>query len=357
MTNLEQVIDSGSKIIKNDFGLSTEKTSIKAYDSELWNLFCKTNNFNKDSEGAYIPKSNIAYVNSDSKHLITNAFHEFFGHGIYCENSVIGRPLSELNSKDEREQFLFDQETAKNQLFGIANTNFGNYEGFALWIEKYLCDKTGNTAIWTSKKNMLPREYSELSEYFDQADDTLTSFGLIAQMGLPKHYTNEKLLNTLFHISQNRLKESTIILYGSKKPYSDIDLFIISGNNSNNYFNGWLDIYELNFEDFKNKARHFDISVTDPLFSGKVIFGNEKFVEDSKIKILSDAITDEAIKYNYGMSDQQKNFMNKFEPGSREYVIGKKYVESYKNNALSLSKGIKPLTYLKNQSLSSLSDN
>lgn len=44
--------------------------------------FCKANYFEPKSEGIYVPISNIAFVNFEYAHLITNAFHEFFGHGI-----------------------------------------------------------------------------------------------------------------------------------------------------------------------------------------------------------------------------------------------------------------------------------
>jgi ribosomal protein L30E len=134
-----------------------------------------------------------------------------------------------------------------------------------------------------------------------------------------------------------------IILYCSKKPYSDIDLLVLSKNQCRSRSNGWLDITEINNGEFIEKLQRLDIAVTDPLFSGEVIYGNKDTCNRLKNIALNIPITQESIAYNTKMASiQLKNYEEETNPELGN--IYKSYNRSYMFNAISLSQGVKLLT-------------
>lgn len=135
-----------------------------------------------------------------------------------------------------------------------------------------------------------------------------------------------------------------MLLRGSQKPESDIDLFVVSNNASRNYFNGWLDIYEVNRIEFNDWAKKLDISVTDPIFSGNLIYGNKSYFEKVKRKIKNQPITQEAIIHHLSEIERLKKYKTNI---SHEEDSRKKYIVSFSQNLEQLLLGNKPLT-LKN---------
>jgi predicted nucleotidyltransferase len=277
---------------------------------------------------------------------VSNVFHEYFGHGVFCENSIIGKKLVEITRNNEdTKSYLYSQIDKKVQPFGIYNQNIANYEGFAVWLEEKLCDVTGNSHEWKKRESTLPKDYVDLSEYFKTTENKLTSFGLMSQMGFPKYYDSEKLVNTIRKIyGLDFSKIDFIVLYGSKKPQSDIDLFIVSENGSRNYFNGWLDIYELNREEFNLLSRNLDISATDPLFSGELQYGDLNHFETIRKSVLNSKVTEEAITHNISQMERLKSVLSKYEENSREQLSCLSYIESYYRTVDYLKRGEKLLT-------------
>jgi predicted nucleotidyltransferase len=349
MTNLESLLEESFSFLQSEFNLQLQQSQLKLYSFKNWQDFCRVNSFNVNSEGLYIPISYSAYVRVDSPVLVSNIFHEYFGHGLFCEQSFIGKKLIEIihNHNDEK-SFLFNEINLKEQPFGLCKTNIGNYEGFAVWLEALLCRETNNSKIWELKKNRLPKNYISLFEFFQDAEEKLSRFGLIAQMGFPKYYNKNKITTLIKKLYSSSFKNiDFIVLYGSQKPKSDIDLFIVSTNLSQNYFNGWFDIYELNREEFNYALKHLDISVTDPLFSGKLIYGNMNQFNQLKQKILKQPITPEAIKYNFAEAEKQKDFLPYIPETDKRKKDCLSYIKSFTQNAIQLKQGNKPLT-LKN---------
>jgi len=81
----------------------------------------------------------------------------------------------------------------------------------------------------------------------------------MSQLGFPKYYDSHKILNLIERFYNSSFHNiEFIILYGSQKPESDIDLFIVSKNKSKNYFNGWLDVYEVNILEFQDKINKLE---------------------------------------------------------------------------------------------------
>jgi len=341
---LNTILNEAKEIIKSEFNLEIEKSQLKLYSEKQWSEFCEINKFNKYSEGLYAPQSYSAYVNASSPALISNIFHEYFGHGLFCEHSQIGKDLTQIieNLGNEKE-FLFNQ-VPNTQYFGFANQNIANYEGFALWLESFLCNKTDNNKIWKQKKETLPQNYNSIFETFKNIEEKMGQFAFMSQLGFPKYYDSEKTVELMQQFYGNNFSNiDHIILYGSQKPESDIDLFIISENASNNFFNGWLDIYELNREDFKFLLNNLDISVTDPLFSGELVYGDRNQLERIKQQILNQKITTEAINHNFRRSVEQENYLLTLST-TRDKNNCQGYIESYRKNSERLKKNKKCLT-------------
>ncbi len=297
----------------------------------------------------YVPASYSAYVRVDSPVLVSNVFHEYFGHGLFCEHSQIGKRLVDIiqNNGDEK-PFLFDEVNPREQSLGLCKTNIANYEGFAVWLEVLLCEETDNSKVWQLKKDRLPDGFVSLFEFFQDAEQRLSRFGFMSQLGFPKFYDDDKVLEVVRRVYGSAFNNvDFVVLYGSQKPDSDIDLFVVSTNPSRNYFNGWLDIYELNRDEFYHALRHFDISVTDPLFSGKLIYGDKNSFEQLKQKVLEQPITPEAVVYNLTEAEKQRELLPYIPETDKRRKYCLSYINSFSQNAEQLSLGNKPLT-LKN---------
>ncbi len=345
MTSLDSLLTDASSFVVSEFGFNIEQSKLKPYSPKNWQEFCQVNDFDATSSGIYVPASFSAYVKVDSPFLTSNIFHELYGHGLFVEHSQIGKRLTEIiQNNDDEKSFMFDEINPREQTFGLAKHNVHNYEGFAVWLEAILCKETGNTKVWNTKKDSLRDDYIQLSEFFEDAEKQLSRFGLISQMGFPKHYDDNKVLDVV-----KRLYGSTfgnvdfVILYGSQKPESDIDLCIVSSNPSNKYFNGWLDIAELNREDFQNRRDNLDIALTDAMFSGKLLYGDENQFIQHKQKIIDMPISQEIIEYNRRKSDLQQEYLVEYQD-DRMKKLCLSYIQSFSQNAEQLSLGNKPLT-------------
>ena len=346
MSSLESILGHASHFVRSEFNLQLKQSQLKIYSPENWREFCKVNGFNVNSGGLYITTSYSAYVRVDSPVLVANVFHEFFGHGLFVEHSQIGKRLVEIIKQGKAERsFLFEEVNPLEQPFGLCKTNICNYEGFAVWLEALLCEETGNSKIWKLKKDRLPDNFVSLFEFFQEAEQELTRFGFMSQLGFPKFYDKNKVLEVVRRLYGPSFGNiDFIVLYGSQKPESDIDLFIVSTNSSRNYFNGWLDIYELNRNEFYRALKHFDISVTDPLFSGKLIYGDKNPFEQIKKQILNQPTTQEAIDYNLKEVEKQEEYLQYFSETDKRRKDCLSYIESFSRNAEQLSLGNKPLT-------------
>jgi len=172
--SLDSLLLDASSFIQSEFNLQLQQSQLKPYYPENWQEFCQVNSFDVNSEGLYVPASYSAYVRTDSPVLVSNIFHEYFGHGLFVEHSQIGKRLIEIiqNSGDER-SFMFDEINPQEQPFGIAKHNIHNYEGFAVWLEALLCEETDNSKIWQLKRDRLPDDFVSLFEYFQDAEQRL----------------------------------------------------------------------------------------------------------------------------------------------------------------------------------------
>ncbi len=346
MISLDSLLQDASSFVVSEFGFDIGQSKLKPYSLNNWQEFCQVNGFDVNSSGIYVPASYSAYVKNDSPFLTSNIFHELYGHGLFVEHSQIGKKLIEIiQSKGDEKKFMFDEVNHQEQLFGIAKRNVHNYEGFAVWLEALLCRETSNSKVWNAKKDDLREDYAQLFEIFRDAENQLSRFGLISQMGFPKHYDKNKVLGVVRRLYDSDFGNvDFVILYGSQKPESDVDLCIVSRNQSRQYFNGWLDISELNIEDFKYRLDNLDIALTDAMFSGKLIFGDKNTFHQYKKNISDKPISKEMIEHNKRKSELQKEYLKGYQNNERIKRLCSSYIDSFSQNAEQLSLGNKPLT-------------
>lgn len=224
---------------------------------------------------------------------------------------------------------------------------------FAIWTEYLLSGEHG-------LKEDFERKYDSLSGQEKEAVDSVINFssqyGNLATMyaqGMARRTTAERVRRLLGDIYKDKLKEVRFaLLYGSKKEFSDIDLFVI-GYELPKISNEWIDITSYSPPHFEYCISMFDVAVIDPLFSGEVIISrNSKEIENCKEKLKSQPITKEALYYNLLKSKEQFLFSSYFPENSKERKIGISYSQTYFANYLALKEGKRLFT--KNELLSYL---
>lgn len=274
----------------NRFKLKLEKTELLTYNKQEWKNFCRKNNL-LAKQSHY--KNNIAHLLSETEDRNINLFHEYYGNGLYFEHS--------------------------------ANNNKIEAEGFALWMEYYL--STVFNINYNNKFNNLTKASKSLLATFAEYSDCYTDYGLMYSCGMPKYY-NKNILKEILKKIYNNI--DLALLYGSKKPYSDIDIFIISEQKP--IFLEWLDIYALPLEEANNLIELLDISVTEALFTGEYILGDKNLLNYLRKKTIKTKITEQAILHNIKMSNIEKKLGDK-----------NNYCYTYMKNAKLLSKGFKKI--------------
>lgn len=365
--NIQHLIEKSEKIVEVRFGVAIEKSSYKVYEDSAWAEFLRETGSDSDSHGIYLPRTLSAHLKEHSQFLPVNLLHEYFGHGLFCEHSAIGQRivslerrleetekkilgLQELPSRnhykvDETSPFFEEYKTQREEFQQFFYQNIHNYEGFAMWLEHFLAKETGQEPLFLHKmEKLIHPEYRNLLEAFHRFSENKGNFALIAQLGFPKYYDDDTVVGTLRRMYEEDFQTIRLgILYGSKKPYSDIDLFLVS-DRIESARNHWLDVYAVSPEEFEHGLKMLSIAVTDPLFSGRTIIGDPAYHEQLKNRILKQPITQNAINYNIQKSEEQKEIALMYPEGSKERDIALSYERSFKSNAEALREGKKILT-------------
>lgn len=350
---LQNLVLEANEVISSEFGFVPEKTTYQVHNQDEWNNFLKRFGSNLNAQGIFLPRNLSAHM-LESSFLPVYLFHEFFGHGLFCEHSLIGQNIVSLEQSleivekeifgtlndhqqiDETHPFFHQYNSQRESLQTFLSLNHANYEGFAIWMEHFLSLELGHQDIFNKKFDTLHPDYKNLFEHFHNLENNYGTFILMSSLGFPKTYDGDLVLETLRKLSGDDY--DLVILYGSRKSYSDIDLFVVSDSVKSG-FNGWFDVYAVTPDEFEEGIVNLSIAVTDPLFSGEVLFGC-----DHRGRVFNQSITEDAIQYNFRQSDEQKKFALLHPEYSRERILGLSYHDSFRMNAEALRKGLKLLT-------------
>ncbi len=362
MQELFALKDEASQILKDKFGIAPEKSTLTLYTREEWD---KTNGeaYPKSCKGLYLPRDYSAHIATfselsklTSKLSKLTLFHEYFGHGLQFEHTKLGQYIHLLEKKLEKEEketgVTTEEERSRlraNSPTGIEikelSQNSENYhEGFAVWMEWYLSRQTGNEGLFKTTIGTIPSAYKESFKILMSYYLSYGEHALIYSCGFPKHHTPSILESTLkkvFLLDFNSINFA--LVFGSRKPYSDIDMLIVSDRiRSRDY--DWLDLSSITKNLSEDLASKLDISVTDPIFTGEFICGDRNYFEQEKTKVLKAPITREAIQHNRYHAEIAKATGLKCEEGSKNRRTALRYHKSYLLNAKELEQGRKALT-------------
>lgn len=312
--NLATLLQKGTHFMQEKLGVYPIESELAFYSNQQFEEFTQLNNFEKNSTGIYVPKAKKSYINAESKYSIPTLFHEHFGHGTYCEHSLIMNP--DFGTMDESKLGIFSQSTQ-------------NYEGFAMWVEYLLSREFGFENLFQEKLLSLPQMYLDLLSVTQQFEQKMGRFVFLSTLGFPKCYSSQDLIDvfeTLFDINLTGI--DFLILNGSKKPYSDIDIFMVSDYSYVNHDMGWLDIYGRGKDEFKQHIKQLDFSTTQRVLTGELLHGDKREFERIKNQIKTQEITQEAIDHNYNMAEElEKHSKKRKNKTAQTYRIAAKKME------------------------------
>jgi hypothetical protein len=183
MSSIDFFLDDVSNFVDFKFELYLEKSKLKIYSNKQWNIFCETNNFNNLAGGIYVPRGLTAYVKSNDFFILSSISHEFYGHGLFCEKSYLGKNLFNFieNGGNEFDYFYYDKEN--DDQFGFFKKRIYDYEGFAVWLQGLICKEFNCGSLFEMHLNKINKSYSELYLYFTEYEKKNSKNDLMRKMG------------------------------------------------------------------------------------------------------------------------------------------------------------------------------
>jgi len=333
---------------QNLLGYGLEQTSLQQILESQWNEFVIQKRLNPNSSGIYLPRNQTAIIRDGN---LLSLFHEYFGHGLFCEQSLSGRKLVELEKRllnEEKIEFSNKQFTLEdlnnfrrqnkvfNELDSFRKQNLTQYELFAVWTEYLLGEEFNFKDKFERKYNSLEKDEKEIIDSVINFSENYGKLATFYNFGLARRTTPERVKILLKDIYGEKLKNVKLaFLYGSKKPFSDIDVFIVSENLPETDCS-WLDVRVEKGNDFEKMVKMFDVSITG-LINSELIMGDKNYFEEKQIQLIEQPITQKSIRYNLEKSEEQKKFALNYPENSRKKIHGLNYSLTYLANALALN--------------------
>lgn len=169
-----------------DLNIEPIQSKYKLYTLDDWISFRqKRGNEDNNLMSTFHPRTLTAHVLQDNPFYMLNLFHEYFGHGSFCEHSKIGQRFVKYESQlSQLENEIFDGQeitervtlTKEHKLFTpyvalrkesqeYMIQRYGIYEGFAFWFEMYLCD---DYLLKHQKKKAIESMHYNLIDFCDK---------------------------------------------------------------------------------------------------------------------------------------------------------------------------------------------
>ena len=331
-------------------GYAPTKTTIRQLPKPEWQNYQKRNNLKNQISGIYLPRNQTAIIQKNDP---LGLFHEYYGHGLYCEKTQTGQKIVSLEKellREEQKNFKGNSlsqlikfrkdNTTHQKLIKYKNNSQNQFEIFAILTEYLLSRQFGIEKTFRRKyEKKLNENYintiNDIIDFKNQHGNT----AMFYELGLARN-TNPKTINKLLQdiYGQKTIKKSKLILLtGSQKPFSDIDLF-----SSSNYLastkNDWLDLVNFDEKDFERRISLFEVQVTHPLLKGKFIAGDKKYLEEKKKQLFEQPITQEAIEHNLNRIQANEKWAQRCKD-QKEKKLALSYAKSYKRNAELLKQG------------------
>ncbi|NMB67119.1 hypothetical protein GYA25_03615 [Candidatus Woesearchaeota archaeon] len=350
------LLDSSNEFYQDLLGYKPEQTSLQLVPNSKWFSFTQTRGLNPNSSGIYLPRNQTAVIQEGNP---LSLFHEYFGHGLYCEQSLKGRKLVDLEKRlleEEKQEFYSGRFTLEdvqrfrqeNQTFQKLNEfrrqNLLQYETFAIWTEYLLSGEHGLKDLFGKKYDSLQGQEKEAVDSVIGFSEQYGNLATFYAQGMTRKTTPERVKRLLKDVYKDKLQDVRFaLLYGSKKEFSDIDVFMVGKNPQESHSN-FLDVKMQSSRDLRKGIKNFDVRTITPLINGEFIFGDKNYFEKSREQILSQQISEEAIKHNLKWSSRMQRL--KSENSEDDFLRNKfqRYSQTYLANALALKDGKKLFT-------------
>ncbi len=350
-------LEISNKFYDDLLGYKPEQTSLFQIPKKNWIKFTTQNNLNPNSSGVYLPRSQTAIIQKDEA---LSLFHEYFGHGVYCEQSLIGKRLVYFEKqllKEEKIEFanrkftiedlqkLRQQNKTFKKLNKFKKLNLARYELFAIWTEYLLSEELNLKEDFEKKYNFIESENRQAVDNIINFSKQYGNMATFYANGLSRKTTAKRAKELLKEIYGTDLVDHSklILLTGSKKPFSDIDLFA-SSNYLQSTKNDWLDLIVFDEEDFERRVCLFEIQITHPIIAGKFVAGDFNYLQQKKKQIQRQPITEEAIRHNFNRAEKNKKYAERCKPNSEKWKASLSYAQTYLTNALALKEGKRVFT-------------
>ena len=99
------LIETSVAFYQDLLGYAPEQTFLQQIPENQWDEFTEQRGLNPNSSGIYLPRNQTAIIRDENP---LSLFHEYFGHGLYCEQNLTGRKLVDLERRlleGEKQEF------------------------------------------------------------------------------------------------------------------------------------------------------------------------------------------------------------------------------------------------------------
>ncbi|MBU4209211.1 MAG: hypothetical protein KKD12_06005 [Proteobacteria bacterium] len=147
---IKEYIEKAENILLEEFSVLPFRSNIIYYDN--LQTFLHKNGLNTKGESAYTPKDLTAHLpKGNLEDILPLVYHEYHGHGTFCEFSMYGQKL--VANERIYDRLDYEQKikfVPKAQEYFEAVKPY--FEGFAIWTEEFLLTKSGKKDLWKLRK-------------------------------------------------------------------------------------------------------------------------------------------------------------------------------------------------------------
>lgn len=320
---LEHFLNEASNYLKLDFGLERPSSNIHSYSENEWRDLEKQG---ISGIAFYDPKKEE--VGLSPKASVTDVIHEYFGHALYTEQSLLGKKFKQTIQKDTK-----TTEETKEFFEKITPLQ----EGFSIWMEEKILKQLGLTGLWQERHEVITKSpYCNLYKSFLKEESDKGTITLLYKLGFPKSKDPEIIKKVAKENLKNFDSLEYLIQYGSLE--RDIDLLAVYPDEvlqkKGMIYNGCIDINVLNKTLFLQKLKLYDIEILEPILTGNLLTGNEKDFKKIKSEIKKGTPSKEAIEYANKRSLETFNsaifFYNQSRFKHNNLLLNSNYLEAAK---------------------------
>lgn len=299
---MKQYISEATDIIEDKFKIRPRNV-VLTFHENMQDFLTHTNN--PQAQSMFTPADMNAHVPKGRLELV---FHEYHGHGLFCEHTPYGQRMVE----DEKHFPEMSQKEIQ-QALSLHEFLKPDFEGHALWTEDFLLTSLQKTTLLEQRlveleslafmSEMFPllktqRDVYNRVKQFEQRNGI---FQLWYTLGFPRQFDKATLVEIAKEKLTSRFNDLLFLIhFGSTDSRGDIDLCAVLKDNvriDEYEHSRTIDLSQFEYSDFLNRMGLFDIPVTEPLMTGDLVYGDEKEFQHLVINLKQQRPNPEAIKY------------------------------------------------------------